>query len=165
MENRRFDVTIPFPAWEGMHLVNEVYDEIRRSKAWEFEELCIPKIPRRITMQSGKPVEGFDDVKILKCWYTMGTYVTATLVGTDDDHYGASWKLHHLEIRWIDQLDHKATLQVGADDLEVLMLMRNTRQLLDKTDSTEVAKHKSASVAGKATIARLAGEVKSVYRF
>jgi len=97
-------ITIPYPAWDGIFRISDVVNELRRSS--DFLGQVLPEDlnnPRRITLrQAPPPGEGnFDDCLVVDYWWPGGFYATATLAGRDT-HYGTTWQIINLRLRWDD---------------------------------------------------------------
>lgn len=117
-------ISIPFPAWDGIIQVNAICDELRRNEL--LKGVLVQGTPRRITMRSGQPIIGFDDVKVVEYWFTSGCYATATLGGRNDSHYGMGWELVELRLRWKDE-GKKVALTMAAGQIEILGLVNYFR--------------------------------------
>lgn len=97
-KEKSFDVRVPFAAWIGIHLVNEVCAQLRKFDA--FGGLPNLNNPRRIKGRILGKGGGFDDMVIAKYWMTGSHYVTAHLGGHHNDHFGTQWKLVALRLQW-----------------------------------------------------------------
>ena len=97
-----FEVTIPFPAWEGLFKAQRICAILQQHEFLQ-EISNFAWVPRRITMKSIAAVKGFDDAIAVEFWFTRGSYLNAVLGGRDTG-YGTSWYLVSLRIRWKDHL-------------------------------------------------------------
>lgn len=157
-EEDMFNLTIPFPAWDGIFQINEICDELRRNEI--FRGIPVHRTPRRITMKAGSAMEGFDDVQVVEYGFTNGCYVTATLGGQHDDHYGTGWKLVALTLRWKDcvlglpMADEKISFQMNTNQLKAVGLASYLRSHLrdyEGQSDFEQAKAKAHLVEAEAT--------------
>lgn len=165
-------ISIPFPAWDGIFQMNNVCSELRRNEM--LKGIPVHQTPRRITVQQKGKQEGFDDVKVAEYWFTGGCYATVTLGGHDDDHYGTSWELVEMRLRWKDSIlglpmvDEKIDLRLNAEQLKAISLTSYLRSHLPdyegRTNYAEAQAHLAeAAMTSDAIIARLAAPIYSAY--
>lgn len=95
---QKFDVLIPFPAWDGIRNFSLVCAELRRNE--QLADIPSYFLPRRITMRQKETPVGFDDCMVVELWFTNGFRAVLDLGGLEDSHYGTAWVPLRLKIEW-----------------------------------------------------------------
>lgn len=171
-EKEKFDVTIPFPAWDGIFQVNYICAELRRNEM--LKGIPVHRTPRRITMKPAPAAEGFNDVKVAEYWFTDGCYATATLGGLYDGHYGTSWEMATLRLRWKDHVlglpmaEEKIELRLDSTQLKAIGLTSYLRSHLRDYEGHPNLPGAQAHLAAAASIsdaiiAELAAPIRVAY--
>lgn len=125
-------------------------------------------------MKAASAREGFDDVQVVEYWFTNGGYAVATLAGRHDDHYGTSWELTNLCLRWKDGVlglptaEKKIELRLDAIQLIAIGLTSYLRShLRDHEGQSSFAQAQAhlgeAETRSNAMIAALAAPIHAAY--
>ena len=134
------NINIPYPAWQGIYSVNTITEELRKNQMLKATPLGIP---RRITVKvETEKTEGFDDSIKVQYWYTGGQYATA-IFGGYESHYGTTWHLVRLELRWKDwQLDllspnDRLKIVIKREEIEAIESTIYARRHLEEYPSSD----------------------------
>ena len=172
-KNEKFDVTVPFPAWDGIFQVNYICGELRRNEM--LKGVPDLRTPRRITMKPAPVTDGFDDCKVVEYWFTGGCFANAALGGRDDDHYGTSWRIVSLRLRWRDtglglRMDDEKIIdvQLKAEQLQAIRLTSQLRRGLSyyegRSNYGQAQEQLAEAIAASdAVIAELAAPIRAAY--